>query len=273
MRTAITRTVAIAGVTALLLGAAATSASSWTDNAGNAVATPVTKLIWCQQSNGEVTQVLWWTPCQKGQPKYVLTAGEGAGAQGPRGATGATGARGPAGPAGARGPAGPAGADGADGANGADGADGANGADGADGADGATGPAGPSDLYVDSKDIGTDIVNGSYTAVAAVTVPAGSYQLSFTGFGSGADAGSILACRVTASGATTTFVQPKQTAWIADGSGGVGLGTNPAIAMNGVVVSVGGQTLTAQCALVGATATAASIDTVRLTALKVETVH
>ena len=43
--------------------------------------------------------------------------------------------------------------------------------------------------------------------------------------------------------------------------------------MNGVVASVGGQTLTAQCALVGGTATAASIDTVRLTALKVETVH
>lgn len=261
MRTALTRTLAVAGVTTLLLGGVASSASSWTENAGNAVATPVTKLIWCQQSNGEITQVLWWTPCQKGQPKYVLTAGQGAGAPGP------AGARGPAGPAG------PAGADGADGADGAPGADGADGAPGADGADGATGPAGPSDLYVDSKDIGTDIVNGSYTNLAAVTVPAGSYQLSFTGFGSAADAGSILACRVTASGATTTFVQPKQTTWIADGSGGVGPGTNPGIAMNGAVVSVGGQTLTAQCALVGATATAASIDTVRLTALKVETVH
>ncbi len=258
MRTAIVRSLAVTGVTALLVGAVATSASSWSDNHGTAAATPVTKLIWCQQANGEVTQVLWWTPCRPGQPKFVLTAGQGTGTQGP---------------AGPRGPQGPAGADGTDGVDGAPGVDGADGADGAPGADGATGPAGPSDLYVDSKNVGTDIANGSYGDLAVVTVPAGSYQLSFTGFGSGADAGSILSCRVTVSAATTRFVQPAQTTWITDGTGGVGAGTNPGISMDGVVVSAVGQTLTAQCALIGGTATAASIDTVRLTALKVATVH
>lgn len=57
MHSALTRTLAVVGVTALMVGMGATSASSWTDHVGTSVATPVTKLIWCQQTNGEVTQV------------------------------------------------------------------------------------------------------------------------------------------------------------------------------------------------------------------------
>lgn len=170
----------------------------------------------------------------------MLTAGQGTGAQGP------TGPRGPRGPAGT---------------------------DGAAGATGATGAAGPSDLYVDYKNGGTDIANGSYSDLAAVTVPAGNYLISFTGFGSGADAGSNLVCQVAASAAPPGYVQPVLTTWIADGSGGVGPGSNPGISMDGVIESGVTQTLTARCALLLGTATAASVDNVRLTALKVGTVH
>ena len=118
------------------------------------------------------------------------------GATGPQGPAGATGATGPQGPAGATGPQGPVGATGAIGPQGPAGATGATGTQGPVGATGATGPQGPAGtsdaIYVrgGTQTVATDVViplteitqtpNSVMTfANNEVTVPAGSYLISF----------------------------------------------------------------------------------------------
>jgi hypothetical protein len=94
------------------------------------------------------------------------------GDQGPIGLTGLTGAQGPggSGPAGATGATGPAGATGATGPAGANGANGLPGEDGSDG-------QGP--VYFKKVDSGPVTDEGS--AVVILTLPAGSYLLTYSG--------------------------------------------------------------------------------------------
>jgi hypothetical protein len=92
------------------------------------------------------------------------------------GAAGATGATGPAGSTGATGPQGNTGA------TGAQGPQGATGATGAAGAAGPQGPAGPVNIYnANDYSNGTpQYIPGSFTAIASLSLPPGSYWIHAT---------------------------------------------------------------------------------------------
>jgi len=266
VRAPTTRTLSIIAAATILLGGV--TASAWGGDAGPTVARSVTGVTWCRQTNGLMRQAWSRTACAAGESKYSLTAG--AAAAGPRGFPGATGPQGPAGARGATGPAGVAGLTGAPGAAGPVGATGGSGpagAPGATGATGPTGPTGPSDLYAASL-LSANLVNGAPSNLMSVTVPAGSYLVSFTGYGSGATTDGQLVCQVQTANTYTSFVQPVQVI----GIDATPAGANPGLAMNGVLVSGAGQTLTARCALTGAAA-GASIVNARLTAMQVGQVH
>ena len=267
-----TRRTLAAGTTGLLLlGCVAGSAAA--GDVGPTVATRATAVMWCRQTNGLMRQVWTTSACATGETKYVFTSGRGPagprGATGPQGAQGSAGAPGAPGAAGATGATGPAGAAGAAGATGATGPAGAA---GAAGAPGATGPVGPSDVYIDSKDSGTTVTSAGYTTVATLAVPAGSYLLSLTGYGTGATGNGVLACQVSVSGSPTTYVSVKQSVGMGDGGGGLGPTTNPGISADGALVTAGALTLTAECATLAGT-TDASFVQARLTALKVGQLH
>jgi len=261
VRASTTRTLGIVAAATFLLGAVTVSA--WGGDAGPTLARSVAGVTWCKQTNGLMRQAWSRTACAAGESKYRLVAG----AAGPRGLPGATGPQGPAGARGATGPAGVPGVTGAPGAAGPAGPVGATGGTGPAGATGTTGAAGPSDLYAASL-LSANLVNGTPSNLMSVTVPAGSYLVSFTGYGSGATTDGQLVCQVQTASTYTSFVQPVQII----GIDATPAGANPGLAMNGVLVSGVGQTLTARCALTG-TAAGASIVNARLTAMRVGQVH
>ena len=271
-RASTTRTLGIVAAATFLLGAVTVSA--WGGDAGPSLARSVTGVTWCKQTNGLMRQVWSRTACAAGESKYSLVVG--AAAAGPRGLPGATGPQGPAGARGATGPAGVPGLTGAPGAagpagpvgaTGGTGPAGGSGTTGTTGATGATGATGPSDPYAASL-LSANLVNGTPSNLMSVTVPAGSYLVSFTGYGSGATTDGQLVCQVQTANTYASFVQPVQII----GIDATPAGANPELAMNGVLVSGVGQTLTARCALTG-TAAGASIVNARLTAMQVGQVH
>jgi len=251
MRVPTARTFAIAATATVLLGGV--TASAHAGDTGPSIAKQVSSVIWCRQTNGLMRQVWTKTDCKAGESKYVLKAGTGPvgprGLTGAKGATGATGATGAPGASGAPGPAG---------------ASGATGPQGATGATGATGAAGPSDLYIDSA-VSVNLTAGTASDVATLSVPAGSYMLTFTGYGTGATSDGIMSCQVTRSsaGTATTFVQPVQVALITATA-------QPGLSLSGALVTTGAQTIAARC---GVTGTDASVVAPRLTALMVGQVH
>ena len=236
MRVPTARTCAVIATATLLLGGV--TASAYAGDTGPSVAKQVSSVTWCRQTNGLMRQVWSKTDCKAGESKFLLKSG--AGPAGPRGLTGARGATGATGAQGTTGGAGPT------------------------GASGATGAAGPSDLYVDSAP-SVNLTAGTPIDVATLAVPAGSYLLTFTGYGTGATADGTLTCQVTRSdaGTATTFVQPVQVALITATS-------QPGLSLSGALVTTGAQTITARCAVIG---TDASVVAPRLMALMVEQVH
>jgi hypothetical protein len=177
--------------------------SAWGGDAGPTLARSVTGVTWCKQTNGLMRQAWSRSACAAGESKYRLVAG----AAGPRGLPGATEPQGPAGARGATGPAGVPGVTGAPGAAGPAGpvgATGGTGPAGATGTTGATGAAGPSDLYAASL-LSANLVNGTPSNLMSVTVPAGSYLVSFTGYGSGATTDGQLVCQVQTASTYTSF--------------------------------------------------------------------
>jgi hypothetical protein len=88
---------------------------------------------------------------------------------------------------------------------------GPKGAKGAKGDKGATGPAGPSDIYAAGNAAGA--MSGSYTQVAAVTVPAGDYllQAKMTIFATAAESAAVAACQIapTATGGPGAWDQTR----------------------------------------------------------------
>jgi hypothetical protein len=238
-RFATSRLIGLAVATAVLAGGivvAAQAASS---------APPAQRIgdfFMCANNGTRALQLAWSTTiCPPGTLKFVVPQSHGNG-----GTTGATGAAG------------------ATGATGLQGATGAPGQAGALGATGATGPAGPSDLYIDSA-ASANLTDGVPGTVDTLSVPAGSYLLTFTGYGTGATGNGILSCQVTRSNAGTavTWVQPVQVALIT-------ATTLPSLSLSGALVTTGSQTITTRC---GVTGTDASVVGTRLVALMVGQVH
>jgi hypothetical protein len=303
------KTLAVAGTATLLFGDTAASAATPPSSPIS-----IGSLTWCGRTNGVMTQSTAQNACPPGQQQYVISSGRGAagpqgipGATGARGGTGATGAAGSLGATGATGPAGPTGATGAMGPTGSQGLTGAAGSGatgsqgptgsqgatgptgttgptgptgptgdlGPTGSTGATGPTGPSEAYVaTTNQVALPLHDTGTPLVAALTVPAGSYLLSFTAWADGANGSSSLVCEVTPSTPGTLFIKPTLQTWIANSNvGGTetpGIGINPVLAMNGVLVTSASSTnLDVECGLAGGTATEAQVNDVHFTALKV----
>ena len=233
-----TRTLAVLATSAMLL--TGVTASAWGGDTGPTVATRVSAVSWCRQVNGLMRQAWSATACRPGESKYLLASAAGTGPRGPRGVTGAPGATGAAG------------------------APGAAGAAGAPGPVGAQGPAGPSDLYLDSS-TSANLTDGVPSTIATLSLPAGSYLLTATGYATGATADGTVTCQVTRSDpvAATGWVQPVQVALIT-------AATQPGLSLSGALGTTGPQTVTTRCAVVG---TDASVVAPRLSALKVGQLH
>ena len=179
MRVPTARTFAIAATATVLLGGVTASAQA--GDTGPSIAKQVSSVIWCRQTNGEMTQVWSRTYCRPGESKFVLKAG--------------TGPVGPRGLAGARGATGASGTPGTAGSQGGTGATGATGPAGPAGADGAAGIRGPSDLYPGTA-ASSLVVGDTASTFDTAAVPAGSYLVEFSAhiFNSTADQNIGCAC-------------------------------------------------------------------------------
>jgi hypothetical protein len=178
------------------------------------------------------------------------------GRTGPAGAVGATGATGATGPAGSAGASGPAGAAGAPGAT---------------GSDGATGPRGPSNLYIDDTNtVSQAIGDTGFTSIAAVDIPAGSFQVTARADVS-STSGSVsdVTCRVVHSSAPALALATTAVELPAQGADGSRQSVSLSTYLSGV--SAPG-TLTLQCRTAATTADSAGVLNAVVAGLQVETV-
>ena len=251
-----TKVVAAAAGTIALLGVAGAGATAWAGDSGTNHPLAVHSFFWCRTNQGLMRQVSLGTYCAAGEAKFWLT-----GVAGPKGATGAQGPTGP------QGVAGSPGAQGAPGQQGVPGPQGVPGAPGSDGAPGTTGARGPSDAYI-ASDATANFSDGVFTDVATVTVPAGSYVVSFNAYLNSASAALVARCRVFPANASWT-VQPQTLVSLPNDST-----VNASAGGSGAITTAGASTaLTLQCAVVSPAATTAAINTATLTAIQVGTLH
>jgi hypothetical protein len=144
---------------------------------------------------------------------------------------------------------------------------GPKGAKGDKGQKGDTGPTGPSDVYAAGNAAGP--ISGSYSQVAAVTVPAGDYllQAKTTIFAGATETAAIAACQIapTAAGGPGTWDQTRVTAPAIAGQT-----TSEVAALAGASSFSSQQTIVLACRTELGTA---SFDDARVWAIKVGTVH
>ena len=242
------RPAAILCLAAALLAPAAVMGAAQAGGTTSTAATSVNGFVYCRGTNGSIRLVWSYSPCASGETKYVITSAAGPsgpqGPVGPRGATGATGATGPQGPAGAAGAAGaavPA------------------------GAAGATGARGPSDAYLGAAASATPITNGSFSGITSVTVPAGSYVVTFTARAFGASGPLDVDCTVDAPTAWTVLLDSVATL--------PSVTASTTLAASGAITVASSSTLRLECAVSPSTPGTATVVTATLTALQVAALH
>lgn len=228
----------------VLLGVVGAQAGAWAGGVGSTTATTVSGFIWCRGDNGVMRQVWSYNPCAPGETRSMLQGA--AGPQGATGATGATGARGPAGPAG---PAGSAGTP------------------GAAGAAGATGPRGPSDAYVVKPALPFVAINDAGgTDIMTLTVPAGSYVVSYDATVSTASAAVVVHCQTMPALGWT--VHPGSIASLPDAGAYVGTSAS------GSITVAADTDITLRCSLGAAGGATAHVERLStLSAVQVATLH
>ncbi len=229
-------------VVAALVVPAAVMGVAQASNSSSTAAKSVNAFYYCRGTAGEIRLVWSYSACSSWETKYLIMSTGGQ--QGPQGATGPRGATGPAGSTGATGARGPA---------------------GADGAPGATGARGPSDAYVAAASQATNIVSGAFTPIVSVTVPAGSYVVSFASRANNASGVVDVDCTVDAPTAWAALLDSVATLPSTTAS--------TTLAASGAITVAASSTLRLECTVSPSTPGDATIVTSTLTAIQVGALH